>query len=83
MSHLYKFTLPHSQEFPGATFRAHDTIPITECATAPAVPGTTAGIAAKAVTVSKAYTFVNGKIYTDLSEAEMTAYCATTYAPQT
>ena len=83
MSRLYQFTLPHSQEFPGAIFRAFDTIPITECATAPAVGTTVQEIAEHAHAQGKAHTFANGKIYTDLTVIELTAFCATTFAPQT
>lgn len=82
MGQLYVFTQPHVLEFPSATFKAYDDIPVAQCATAPAVPGTEAGIVAAAIVAAKAYTFANGKLYTDMTVGEMTAYCATTYAPQ-
>lgn len=83
MAQLFKFTGIHPNEFPGATFKAEDAIPVAQCATAPAVPGDEAGIVVAAIAAGKAYTFLNGKLYTDMTVGEMTAYCATTYAPAT
>ena len=82
MSHLYKFTVPHIDEFPGAVFRAHDDIPTSECETAAGAP-TAEDIANEAHTKGKAHTFANGKLYTDLTVAEMTTFCSVAYNPQT
>ncbi len=82
MSHLFKFTVPHEDEFPGANFRAHDDIPTTECETAGGAT-TVEEIANESHAQSKAHTFANGELYTDLDVAELTAFCSVTYAPQT
>ncbi len=82
MSHLYKFNGPHIDEFPGALFRAHDDIPTDECETA-AGATTVEEIANHAHTEGQAHTFANGKLYTDLTVTQMTAYCSVAYAPQT
>ncbi len=82
MSRLFKFTVAHEDEFPGANFRVFDDIPTSECETASGVT-TAEEIANQAHAQLKAHTFANGKLYTDLDVAEMTAFCSVTYAPQT
>lgn len=82
MSHLYTAPAGDIPGFPGALFRAHDDIPTTECETAAGAP-TAENIANEAHAQGKAHTFANGKLYTDLTVAQMTTFCSVAYAPQT
>lgn len=84
MGYLIKLPVPNPAEFPGATFKVHDPIPLTECRTGvPAIPTTVQEICIVAKEIGKAYTILNGRLYTDMTNAQMASHCANTYAPQT
>ena len=81
MTHLNSFTLPHDDEMPGANFRAFDTIPAIECETPTGITNVNQ-LVALAQANGKAYTFVNGCIYSDLDVPEMQGHCSVAYNPQ-
>ncbi len=81
MTHLNRFVAPHTDEYPGANFRAFDDIPAAECET-PAGITNVSQLAALARVNGKAYTFASGCIYSDLDVPEMQTHCSVAYNPQ-
>ena len=80
MAELFVYTPPVEHEFPSALFRADDDIPTAQCETATGAT-TVEAIANAAHGLGKAHTIVGGRIYTDMSIVEMTAFCSVAYAP--